>query len=158
MVASFGSVQGPSWSGHGGAGCTPKLFGVPEENLTKSYKFMFQKALDVREGDAVKGVGLGEVTLTSIWVVTLVFGGGLWCFSPSVVLSWRIEELGDALKNHHHLEEFTSVLLPAQVKTPAWVSPQHPAPTFRGRFGAKPARFFSCRPPGTGDGAGPDRL
>ncbi|NXW37999.1 DPOA2 polymerase, partial [Phaetusa simplex] len=79
VVASFGSVQGPSWSGRGGAGCTPKLFGPPEENLTKSYKFMFQKALDVRE-----------------------------------VLSWRIEELGDALKSHHHLEEFTSVLLPAQ--------------------------------------------
>ncbi|XP_063175207.1 DNA polymerase alpha subunit B isoform X3 [Chroicocephalus ridibundus] len=79
VVASFGSVQGPSWSGRGGAGCTPKLFGVPEENLTKSYKFMFQKALDVRE-----------------------------------VLSWRIEELGDVLKNHHHLEEFASVLLPAQ--------------------------------------------
>ncbi|NXY78537.1 DPOA2 polymerase, partial [Glareola pratincola] len=79
VVVSFGSVQGPSWSGRGGAGCTPKLFGPPEENLTKSYKFMFQKALDVRE-----------------------------------VLSWRIEELGDALKSHHRLEEFASVLLPAQ--------------------------------------------
>ncbi|KAF1420318.1 DNA polymerase alpha subunit B, partial [Spheniscus magellanicus] len=79
VVASFGSVQGPSWSGGGGRGCTPKLFGSPEENLTKSYKFMFQKALDVRE-----------------------------------VLSWRIEELGDALKSHHHLEDFAPVLLPAQ--------------------------------------------
>ncbi|XP_072737461.1 DNA polymerase alpha subunit B [Ciconia boyciana] len=79
VVASFGSVQGPSWSGRGGHGCTPKLFGPPEENLTKSYKFMFQKALDVRE-----------------------------------VLSWRIEELGDVLKSHHHLEDFASVLLPVQ--------------------------------------------
>ncbi|KAM6032526.1 DNA polymerase alpha subunit B [Chlamydotis macqueenii] len=79
VVASFGSVQGPSWSGQGGRGCTPKLFGSPEENLTKSYKFMFQKALDVRE-----------------------------------VLSWRIEELGDALKSHHHLDDFASVSLPAQ--------------------------------------------
>ncbi|XP_040977880.1 DNA polymerase alpha subunit B isoform X3 [Aquila chrysaetos chrysaetos] len=79
VVASFGSVQGPSWSGRGGRSCTPKLFGSPEENLTKSYKFMFQKALDVRE-----------------------------------VLSWRIEELGDVLKSHHHLEDFASVLLPAQ--------------------------------------------
>ncbi|XP_014822046.1 PREDICTED: DNA polymerase alpha subunit B, partial [Calidris pugnax] len=78
VVASFGSIQGPSWSG-GGGGCTLQLFGSPEENLTKSYKFMFQKALDVRE-----------------------------------VLSWRIEELGDALKSHHHLEDFASVLLPAQ--------------------------------------------
>ncbi|XP_068280890.1 DNA polymerase alpha subunit B [Nyctibius grandis] len=79
VVASFGSVEGPSWSGRGGRGCTLKLFGSPEENLTKSYKFMFQKVLDVRE-----------------------------------VLSWRIEELGDALKSHHHLEDFASVLLPAQ--------------------------------------------
>ncbi|NXT38929.1 DPOA2 polymerase, partial [Pelecanoides urinatrix] len=79
VVASFGSVQGPSWSGRGGRGCTPKLFGSPEENLTKSYKFMFQKALDIREA-----------------------------------LCWRIEELGDALKNHHHLEDFASALLPAQ--------------------------------------------
>ncbi|XP_028940276.1 DNA polymerase alpha subunit B, partial [Antrostomus carolinensis] len=54
-------------------------FGSPEENLIKSYKFMFQKALDIRE-----------------------------------VLSWRIEELGDTLKSHHHLEDFASVLLPAQ--------------------------------------------
>ncbi|XP_061300077.1 DNA polymerase alpha subunit B [Pezoporus flaviventris] len=79
VVASFGSIQGPTWSAHGGRGCTLALFGSPEENLTKAYKFMFQKALDVRE-----------------------------------VLLWRIEELGDALKNHHHLEDFTSVLLPAQ--------------------------------------------
>ncbi|NXC78402.1 DPOA2 polymerase, partial [Anhinga anhinga] len=79
VVTSFGSVQGPSWSGTGGRGCTLKLYGLPEENLTKSYKFMFQKALDVRE-----------------------------------VLSWRIEELGDALKSHHRLEDFASVTLPAQ--------------------------------------------
>ncbi|KAM4643634.1 DNA polymerase alpha subunit B [Amazona ochrocephala] len=79
VVASFGSIQGPSWSGHGGCGCTLRLFGPPEENLTKAYKFMFQNALDVRE-----------------------------------VLSWRIEELGEALRNHHHLEDFTSVSLPAQ--------------------------------------------
>ncbi|NXA25434.1 DPOA2 polymerase, partial [Ibidorhyncha struthersii] len=81
VVASFGSVQGPSWSG--GGGCTPKLFGPPEDNLTKSYKFMFQKALDVRE-----------------------------------VLSWRIEEIGDALKSRHHLEDFASILLPAQEPVP----------------------------------------
>ncbi|XP_010004269.1 PREDICTED: DNA polymerase alpha subunit B, partial [Chaetura pelagica] len=80
VVASFGPIQGPSWSGLGGAqGCTPKLFGPHEENLTQSYKFMFQKALDVRE-----------------------------------VLLCRMEELGETLKRHHHLEGFTSALLPAQ--------------------------------------------
>uniref|UniRef100_A0A8C0G4J1 DNA polymerase alpha subunit B n=1 Tax=Chelonoidis abingdonii TaxID=106734 RepID=A0A8C0G4J1_CHEAB len=30
------------------------------------------------------------------------------------VLSWKIEELGDALKKHYKIEEFTSVLVPAQ--------------------------------------------
>uniref|UniRef100_A0A8C6J9H5 DNA polymerase alpha subunit B n=1 Tax=Melopsittacus undulatus TaxID=13146 RepID=A0A8C6J9H5_MELUD len=78
VVASFGSSQAPStWTS--GRGCSLRLFGCPEENLTKPYKYMFQKALDVRE-----------------------------------VLLWRIEELGDALKSHHHLEGFASVLLPAQ--------------------------------------------
>lgn len=42
------------------------------------------------------------------------------------MLSWRIEELGDALKSHHHLEDFASVLLPVQVNAPLRVSPQHP--------------------------------
>ncbi|NXJ87015.1 DPOA2 polymerase, partial [Trogon melanurus] len=79
VVASFGSTQGPSWSGQGGDGCPLKLFGSPEENLTKTYKFMFQKALDVRE-----------------------------------VMFWRLEELGAALKSHHGLEDFTSVVLPVQ--------------------------------------------
>ncbi|KAM6288771.1 LOW QUALITY PROTEIN: DNA polymerase alpha subunit B [Aegotheles albertisi] len=81
VVASFGPPQDPPWSGGGDGtrGCTPKLFGSPEGNLTKSYKFMFQKALDVRE-----------------------------------VLSLRIEELGEVLRSHHHLEDFAPVQLPAQ--------------------------------------------
>ncbi|XP_069738447.1 DNA polymerase alpha subunit B [Phaenicophaeus curvirostris] len=80
VVASFGDLPDPSWSGRGGAAaCVPKLFGLPEENLTKSYKFMFQKALDVREA-----------------------------------LSWRIEELGEALRSHHGLEDFASASLPSQ--------------------------------------------
>ncbi|CAM5154815.1 unnamed protein product [Natator depressus] len=79
VVTSFGSVQGTSWSGKGGHGSSVKLFGPPEQSLTKSYKFMFQKFHDIRE-----------------------------------VLSWKIEELGDALKKHYKIEEFTSVLVPAQ--------------------------------------------
>lgn len=59
VVASFGPVQSPAWSGRGG--CTVKLFGCPEENLTKPYKFMFQKALDVREALAGRVEELGEV-------------------------------------------------------------------------------------------------
>lgn len=31
---------------------------------------------------------------------------------------WRMEELGDALKRHHRLEDFAAVTLPAQVTSP----------------------------------------
>lgn len=34
------------------------------------------------------------------------------------VMLWRMEELGDALKCHHQLEDFASVTLPAQVMSP----------------------------------------
>uniref|UniRef100_A0A8C0G2D9 DNA polymerase alpha subunit B n=1 Tax=Chelonoidis abingdonii TaxID=106734 RepID=A0A8C0G2D9_CHEAB len=50
VVTSFGSVQDTSWSGKGGHGSSVKLFGPPERLLTKSYKFMFQKLHDIREG------------------------------------------------------------------------------------------------------------
>ncbi|XP_040826879.1 DNA polymerase alpha subunit B [Ochotona curzoniae] len=49
VVASFGSVQGVSWSGKGGAGnMSLKVLGYPEP-LTGSYKSMFQKLPDIRE-------------------------------------------------------------------------------------------------------------
>lgn len=46
VVASFGIPQ-TLFGGSGG--CAPKLFPHPDDSLTKSYKFMFQKPLDVRE-------------------------------------------------------------------------------------------------------------
>ncbi|NXN95227.1 DPOA2 polymerase, partial [Rhinopomastus cyanomelas] len=80
VVASFGSQEGILWGPGGeGRGPTPKVFGVPEEQLTKPYKFMFQQLLGIRQ-----------------------------------VLSWKIEELGAALKSHNNLEDFTSLTLPAQ--------------------------------------------
>ncbi|NWV23872.1 DPOA2 polymerase, partial [Origma solitaria] len=59
VVASFGTAQGLAWRGRGG--CSVRLFGCPEDNLTKPYKFMFQKALDVREVLAGRVEELGEV-------------------------------------------------------------------------------------------------
>ncbi|XP_068034735.1 DNA polymerase alpha subunit B [Anomalospiza imberbis] len=59
VVASFGSVQAPAWSGRGG--CAVSLFGCPEQSLSKPYKSMFQKALDVREVLAERVEELGEV-------------------------------------------------------------------------------------------------
>ncbi|VFV23110.1 dna polymerase alpha subunit b [Lynx pardinus] len=49
VVTSFGSAQGGSWSGRGGAGnISLKVLGCPEA-LTGSYKSMFQKLPDIRE-------------------------------------------------------------------------------------------------------------
>nr|XP_056708837.1 DNA polymerase alpha subunit B [Euleptes europaea] len=79
VVTSFGSVQGTSWSGDGGSTASVKLFGSAEDALTKRYKFMFQKLLDIRE-----------------------------------VLSCKIEELGEALKEHYQIEEFSPLIVPTQ--------------------------------------------
>ncbi|XP_076971869.1 DNA polymerase alpha subunit B [Tamandua tetradactyla] len=49
VVTSFGSSQGVSWSGKGGASnVSMKVLGCPEP-LTGSYKSMFQKLPDIRE-------------------------------------------------------------------------------------------------------------
>ncbi|XP_006901509.1 PREDICTED: DNA polymerase alpha subunit B [Elephantulus edwardii] len=49
VVTFFGSAQGVSWSGRGGAGnLSLKVLGDPKP-LTSSYKFMFQKLPDIRE-------------------------------------------------------------------------------------------------------------
>uniref|UniRef100_A0A8C3U6K0 DNA polymerase alpha subunit B n=1 Tax=Catharus ustulatus TaxID=91951 RepID=A0A8C3U6K0_CATUS len=56
VVASFGSEPGPAWRGRGG--CSVRVFG---NGLGKPYKFMFQKALDVREVLASRVEELGEV-------------------------------------------------------------------------------------------------
>ncbi|XP_004770127.1 DNA polymerase alpha subunit B isoform X2 [Mustela nigripes] len=49
VVISFGSAQGVSWSGRGGAGnLSLKVLGGPE-SLTRSYKSMFQKLPDIRD-------------------------------------------------------------------------------------------------------------
>ncbi|KAI4530112.1 hypothetical protein MG293_019968, partial [Ovis ammon polii] len=50
VVTSFGSAQGVSWSGSGGTShLSLKVLGHPEP-LTRSYKYMFQKLPDIREG------------------------------------------------------------------------------------------------------------
>ncbi|MEE6512583.1 hypothetical protein FKM82_019659 [Ascaphus truei] len=49
VVTSHGETQGTAWSGGGGKSVSVGLHTSPEESLTKSYKFMFQKLTDVRE-------------------------------------------------------------------------------------------------------------
>ncbi|NXD46200.1 DPOA2 polymerase, partial [Copsychus sechellarum] len=59
VVASLGSVPGGAWSGRGG--CSARVFGEPGQSLGRGYKFMFQRALDVREVLAGRVEELGEV-------------------------------------------------------------------------------------------------
>ncbi|XP_015974960.1 DNA polymerase alpha subunit B isoform X3 [Rousettus aegyptiacus] len=60
VVTSFGSAQGVSWSGRGGAGVINlKVLGCPE-SLTGSYKSMFQKLPDIREVLTCKVEELGS--------------------------------------------------------------------------------------------------
>ncbi|XP_063800926.1 DNA polymerase alpha subunit B [Pseudophryne corroboree] len=79
VVTSYGEVQGTSWSGGSGKNTIVEVLVPQEESLTKSYKYMFQKLMDIRD-----------------------------------VVSSKIEEIGEALKNNFHIEEFTSVSFPAQ--------------------------------------------
>lgn len=51
VVTSFGEVHGTSWSGGNGKYAKVELLALQEEeSLTKSYKYMFQKLTDIRDG------------------------------------------------------------------------------------------------------------
>ncbi|TRZ09918.1 hypothetical protein HGM15179_017177, partial [Zosterops borbonicus] len=63
VVATFGP---PGWprrgpAGAGGLGCPVRLFGSPERSLSKPYRTMFHRALDLREALAARVEELGEV-------------------------------------------------------------------------------------------------
>lgn len=46
----FGAVQGPRWTGKGQTAVQVELLESRENSLTNSYKFMFQRLRDVRDG------------------------------------------------------------------------------------------------------------
>lgn len=52
MVVTFGTVQGTRWAGRKaqGAGVQLELLEGPEDSLRCSYKYMFQRLRDVRNG------------------------------------------------------------------------------------------------------------
>lgn len=52
MVATFGAVQGTRWVGRKdpGAGVQVEILEGPEDSLNSSYKYMFQRLRDVRNG------------------------------------------------------------------------------------------------------------
>uniref|UniRef100_A0A8B9L1B0 DNA polymerase alpha subunit B n=1 Tax=Astyanax mexicanus TaxID=7994 RepID=A0A8B9L1B0_ASTMX len=79
VVAMFGDVQGPRWSGKGQTAVQVDLLEGREDSLTSSYKYMFQRLRDVRD-----------------------------------VLTEKIEVLGEELRTHFNIEEFSPASLPAQ--------------------------------------------
>lgn len=49
VVATFGSVQGPRWAG-GKSDIQLELLEGPEDSLRITYKYMFQRLRDIRNG------------------------------------------------------------------------------------------------------------
>ncbi|KAK7136079.1 hypothetical protein R3I94_014664 [Phoxinus phoxinus] len=79
VVSSFGTVQGPRWTGKGQTSVRVEMLGGGDSSLISSYKYMFQRLRDVRD-----------------------------------VLTEKIEELGEELRSHFNIEEFSPVSLPVQ--------------------------------------------
>lgn len=51
-MVTFGAVQGTRWAGRkAGAGVHVKLYEGEEDPLCSSYKYMFQRLRDVRNGE-----------------------------------------------------------------------------------------------------------
>lgn len=52
VVVTFGAVQGTRWAGRkAGAGVQVELYKGEEDPLRSSYKYMFQRLRDVRNGE-----------------------------------------------------------------------------------------------------------
>ncbi|XP_026125061.1 DNA polymerase alpha subunit B [Carassius auratus] len=79
VVSSFGTVQGPRWTGKGQSAVRVEMLEGGENSLISSYKYMFQRLRDVRD-----------------------------------VSTEKIEELGEELRSHFNIEEFSPVSLPVQ--------------------------------------------
>ncbi|XP_077079580.1 DNA polymerase alpha subunit B [Siphateles boraxobius] len=79
VVSSFGTVQGPRWTGKGQTSVRVEMLAGGDNSLISSYKYMFQRLRDVRD-----------------------------------VLTEKIEELGEELRSHFNIEEFSPVSLPVQ--------------------------------------------
>ncbi|XP_007943163.1 DNA polymerase alpha subunit B [Orycteropus afer afer] len=84
VVTFFGSAQGVSWSGRGGAGdISLKVLGCPEP-LTGSYKSMFQKLLDIREEQGLRAAQVDQEPVTLLGQIGCDSNGKL--NSKSVIL------------------------------------------------------------------------
>lgn len=116
MVVTFGAVQGTRWVGRkdAGAGVQVELLEGPEDSLHSSYKYMFQRLRDVRNGSfADFMVGCGCKYREWIYIPETL--DHIFSIS-SPVLTEKIEELAEGLRTHFSIEEFSPVSLPAQVQ------------------------------------------
>ncbi|OCT83985.1 polymerase (DNA directed), alpha 2, accessory subunit L homeolog isoform X1 [Xenopus laevis] len=59
VVTTYGELQGTTWNGGSGSNTNVELFTSLDEPLTKMYKFMFQKLMDIREVVSIKIEELG---------------------------------------------------------------------------------------------------
>lgn len=50
VMAMFGAVQGPRWTGKGQTAVQVEFLECRDDSLTDSYKYMFQRLRDVRDG------------------------------------------------------------------------------------------------------------
>lgn len=53
VVSSFGTVQGPRWTGKGQTSVRVEMLGGGDNSLISSYKYMFQRLRDVRDGESM---------------------------------------------------------------------------------------------------------
>lgn len=51
VVSTFGAVQGPRWMGKGQTAVSVEMLDGGENSLVNSYKYMFQRLRDVRDGE-----------------------------------------------------------------------------------------------------------
>ena len=76
MVVTFGAVQGTRWAGRKAAGAGGdvqlELLEGPEDSLRCSYKYMFQRLRDVRNGERDKRVKSCEI-IKILWREDCVF-------------------------------------------------------------------------------------
>lgn len=60
MVVTFGAVQDTRWAGRKAAGVSVQLdlLEAPEDSLRSSYKYMFQRLRDIRNGTKLHRITL----------------------------------------------------------------------------------------------------
>lgn len=127
MVVTFGAVQGTRWAGRkAAAGVQVELLEGVEDSLRSSYKYMFQRLRDVRNGKSLP-VRINDDNKSHYLLIPFIIYTQIelrvdLCLKLNIastfsVLTDKIDELGESLRSHFSIEEVSPVSLPAQVHT-----------------------------------------